>query len=368
MFYFLFFLATLLFVGLIGVYAERKIAAFIQDRIGPNRVGKYGIFQTIADVMKLAQKEDIIPTNARKYLFMFAPILVFTSVLSCFAVFPLSRHFLNVKAPLGVLYIIAILSFDVMGILMAGIGSHNKYSLLGSIRAVSQIIAYSIPNSLALLCVIIFTNSFDFHTIAMQQSIFANERVTLFGIISSVEVNTLGGFFLWNIVKIPILIPVLILYFISALAECNRTPFDVAEAESELVGGYHTEYSGLRWGFFMLAEYGKMFLVSLIIVFLFFGGWTSPFPNVSFLNLGLWTSGIDNTFLELFWGVFWIITKSSVGVFLQIWIRWSFPRLRIDQIFILSWKYLVPLTLLIFLLCILWKVIFINPSYALSTI
>jgi len=241
---FLFFLPLILVNAVLGIYAERKISAFIQDRMGPMETGKFGLLQTTADIVKLIQKEDIVPKASDSFLFKLAPVLIFTAVFAGFAVIPLSGGLGGAGLETGIFYLLAIVSLDVLGILMAGWGSNSKFSLFGALRSVAQIISYEVPLGLSVLCVVVIAKSLDLQQISMKQGIFSETPVYLFGLIKSVDVTQWGGIFCWNIVQSPVLIPVFVIFFIASLAECNRAPFDLPEAESELIGGYHTEYSG----------------------------------------------------------------------------------------------------------------------------
>ncbi|WP_425391874.1 NADH-quinone oxidoreductase subunit NuoH [Ekhidna sp.] len=317
---FAFYLGFLLIFVVFAVYAERKTAAFIQNRLGPMEVGPKGILQTIADLLKMLQKEDIRASAIDVIPFLIAPFIVFAAVFTGYAVLPLNAQLAGSTITSGVFFLLAIVSLDVLGILMAGWASNNKYSLYGAMRSVAQIVSYEVPLGLSVLCVIILTGTLDLQIISRLQ--FGN------GILS------------WNIIYYPILIIPFIIFFISGLAESNRTPFDLPESESELIGGYHTEYSGFRWGMFMLSEYGMMLLLAILGVVLFFGGWNSPLPGM-----------LDGPI----WGTFWLMLKSLLLIFVQIWVRWTFPRLRVDQLMSLSWKYLTPIAILMLFVCALWK-------------
>ncbi len=344
---FFFYLPFLLGFVVVGVYGERKISAFIQNRLGPMEVGPKGILQTIADLLKMLQKEDIVPLKADRILFLLAPLIVFAAVFLGYSVLPLSEQLPGSGVATGVLFLLAIVSLDVLGVLLAGWGSNNKFSLYGAMRSVAQIISYEIPMGLSVLCVVMICQSMDLQEMTLQQGI--GHENFLFGISSlGVDVSAIGGFVTWNIFRAPVLLPVLLIFFISGLAEANRAPFDLPESESEVIAGYHTEYSGFRFGIFMLAEYGMMLLISFLTVFLFFGGWQSPLPNVFGLNLGIATTGP-------IWGVIWLVTKTMVVVFIQMWIRWTVPRLRVDQLMVMSWKYLTPAALILVFLCSMWR-------------
>lgn len=330
---------------LFALYSERKISAFMQDRLGPMEVGKYGSLQAFADILKMLQKEFIIPSAADKILFILAPIVIFVSVYLGFAALPWAPGVIPASLNLGLFYIFAILAIETLGILMAGWGSNNKYALLGSMRSVAQMISYEIPAGIALISVVMISQTLNLQEISIKQGIMATENTFFLGVW---EVKYLGGFLAWNIFQAPHLIIAYIIYFIASLAECNRAPFDIPEAESELVGGFHVEYSGLRFAFIFLAEYSMMFLVGMIGVVLFLGGWNSPFPNMGSLQLATWTTGIG-------WGIFWILVKTLSVVGVQIWIRWTLPRLRVDQLMSFCWKVLTPIAFLCMLLSGIWR-------------
>ncbi len=343
-----FLLPFLLIYLILAIYAERKISAFMQDRLGPMEVGYYGILQTVADLVKLLQKEDLVPEKADKFLFKLAPILIFVAIFAGFSVLPLNENWSGSSISTGVFFLLAIVSLDVIGILLAGWSSNNKYSVLGTMRSAAQIVAYEIPLGLSILCVLMFTQTLDLQKISMQQSAHSNELIYLLGI-KSLAISW-GGIFNWNVMQMPILFFAWIIFFIASLAECNRAPFDLPEAESELVAGYQTEYSGFRWAIIMMGEYAMMLLVSFLGAILFFGSWNTPFPNVGEFKLGDWTTGN-------MWGIFWLISKGLFFVSMQIWVRWTFPRLRIDQLMSLSWKYLTPASLVLIIFCGVWKVL-----------
>lgn len=330
---------------LFAVYSERKISAFIQDRLGPMEVGKYGMLQAFADILKMLQKEFIIPKASDKILFILAPIVIFVSVYLGFAALPWAPGIIPSSLNLGLFYIFAILSIETLGILMAGWGSNNKYALLGSMRSVAQMISYEIPAGVALISAVMISQSLNLQEISIKQGLLSSDVIYFLGIW---EIKSVGGFLAWNIFQAPHLILAYIIYFIASLAECNRAPFDIPEAESELVGGFHVEYSGLRFAFIFLAEYSMMFLVGIIGVVLFLGGWNTPLPNIGSAKLATWTNGIA-------WGIFWILSKTLLVVAVQIWIRWSLPRLRVDQLMSFCWKVLTPLAFFCMLLSGLWR-------------
>lgn len=331
--------------ALFGVYAERKVSAFIQDRIGPVETGPYGSLQTFADILKILQKELITPRAADKILFGLAPVVIFVSVYLGFAAMPWAESLVPAFLNVGVVYVFAIVSIEAVGILMAGWGSNNKYSLLGGLRSVAQVISYEIPAGIALISAVMVAQSLNLQEIAVRQGIKSPEAIKAFGIW---DVTHVGGIFSWHIFQAPHLILAFVIYFIASLAECNRAPFDIPEAESELVAGFHTEYTGLRFAFIFLAEYSMMFLVGMVGVVLFLGGWNSPLPNIGSLYLADWTNGI-------FWGIFWTLLKVLIIVGIQMWMRWTLPRLRIDQLMTLSWKVLTPLAFLCLILSGVWR-------------
>ncbi len=346
-----FILPFLIFFMLLAVYAERKISAFMQDRLGPMEVGYYGVLQTVADIIKLIHKEDIVPEKADRILFKLAPVFIFLAVFTGFAVVPLGPFWPGSSISSGMFFMLAIISLDVIGILIAGWSSNNKYSILGTMRSAAQLISYEIPLGLSVLCVAMICQSLDLQEISTQQGILSSEQNYLFGVRAwGIETGAIGGFLTWNIFRMPFLIPAWLIFFISSMAESNRAPFDLPEAESELVAGFQTEYSGFRWAIIQIGEYGMMLLASILGVILFFGSWNTPLPNLGPVKLADWTTG------EI-WGIVWLIGKSLFFVAVQIWVRWTLPRLRIDQLMSLSWKYLTPAALIIVVICGFWKLL-----------
>lgn len=352
----LFYLPLLVGYSILAIYAERKIAAFIQDRLGPMEVGYYGLAQTIADLLKLLQKEDIVPARADAFLFKLAPVLLFAVVFMGFAVLPVSPEWSGSGLSSGLYLLLAVVSLDVILIVVAGWSSNNKYSLLGTFRAAAQIVSYEVPLALSVMCVVVICGTLDLQAITTMQSGKAGEISYLLGI-PAIETTSFGGFFQWNVVRMPLLLLAWIVFFIASLAESNRAPFDLPEAESEVVAGFHTEYSGFRWAVIMLAEYGMMLLVSILGAVLFFGGWNTPLVDIGWLPMGYWTSGEPGSLVSTLWGIFWLLSKSLFFVTVQMWIRWTYPRLRVDQLMSLSWKYLTPLGLILVVLCALWKLL-----------
>jgi NADH-quinone oxidoreductase subunit H len=310
--------------ALIAVLLERKVSAHLQDRLGPMRVGYHGILQTIADILKLIQKEDIVAESTDKKLFNIAPVMVFAGSYAVFAAIPFSGAFIGSAADVGIFFIIAVSSIVVAGILMAGWASNNKYSLLGAMRSAAQIISYEIPTALVVLSIVMLTGTLSLETMSVQQtSYFWNWN--LFG-------GAADGFV--QLLLLPFTVVAFVIFYISSLAEVNRTPFDIPEAESELVAGYHTEYSGMKFAMFFLAEYANMFAVSAIAVAIFLGGYQSPF--------GYLGNSIGLEWLVPFEQLIWFTIKGVGLVMVQIWLRWTLPRLRVDQLMTVCWKYLIP--------------------------
>ncbi|MFD2967661.1 NADH-quinone oxidoreductase subunit NuoH [Sphingobacterium bambusae] len=331
---------------LFAVYAERKIAGFVQDRLGPMETGKYGLIQTIADILKLLQKEFITPAAADKILFVMAPVVIFAAVFIGFSVIPWAPDFIPADTNTGLFFIMAVVSIDAIGILMAGWGSNNKYSLLGAIRAIAQMVSYEIPVGLSLIAAVMITQTLNLNDIAYLQGIQSPEPIYFMGFW---EVSNIGGFFAWHVFQAPHLLLVYVIFFIASLAECNRAPFDIPEAESELIGGFHTEYGGIKFAFLFLAEYAMMFLVAILGVVIFLGGWNSPLPNIGSLRLADWTTGLG-------WGLCWTLLKSFTVVGIQMWIRWTLPRFRADQLMTLCWKVLIPLAFVCMAISGLWRI------------
>ncbi|MGB8646547.1 MAG: NADH-quinone oxidoreductase subunit NuoH [Anaerolineae bacterium] len=295
-------------------WIERKWVARLQDRIGPNRVGPFGLLQPIADMIKFIIKEDIVPASADKFLHTFAPIAVVIPVVMAFAVVPWGKQMAAVDLNVGILYILAAGSLGTIGIFAAGFGSNNKFALVGAMRAIAQIVSYEIPQVLAISVVVLLAGSLSLTKIVQAQS----------------GGGTGLGWFLWFIPVGPI---AFIVYLIAATAEVNRVPFDLPEAESELVAGYHTEYSGMKFGMFYLAEFLNTFIISLVGASLFLGGWQGPF--------------VDQVPLL---GVLYFSVKVFLLVVLQPWLRGTLPRIRVDQLMNLAWKVLVPITLVLLVL------------------
>ena len=300
--------------GLILVYAERRICAFMQNRLGPNRVGPWGLLQTIADFIKLLMKELVTIKEADKFLFNLAPFIVIIASFMAIAAIPFAKGLHAIDFNIGVFYVMAVSSMGVVGILLAGWSSNNKYSLIGAIRSGAQIVSYELSVGLALLAVVIFSGTLQFSEIVESQRDA------------------------WWIFKghIPAFAAFLI-FLIASTAEINRGPFDLAEAESELTAGFHTEYSGIKFAFFFLAEFMNMFIVAALGVTIFLGGWM-PF------HVGNWEG--FNHIMDFIPPLVWFVLKTFFVIFLIMWFKWTFPRLRIDQLLTLEWKYLMPLCLI----------------------
>jgi len=302
---------------LVVLYTEMKVAAHIQDRVAYMRTGWHGVLQPIADMLKLLQKEDIIPTKADKLLFRMAPFIAFIGTYVVYAVLPFSSIYIGSNINLGAFFLVAAGSFVVIGILMAGWASNNKWSLFGGIRSAAQMISYEIPTALAIVIVVMITGSLNLQDVTKFQDGGIGNWIIF------------GGPLPWaqKLMLMPFTLITFLILFVASIAEVNRTPFDLPEAESELVQGYNTEYSGMRFAMFYLSEYANLFTVSAVVVSLFLGGWSSPFN--SFMSGPLW-------------GIFWFVTKAYTFVLIQIWLRWTLPRLRVDQLMFVSWKVLTP--------------------------
>ena len=306
--------------GLYLVLLERKVAAWFQLRLGPNRVGPGGMFQTMADALKLVSKELTITDKADNFLFNLAPYFVIVSSLIAISVFPFSRQFQAFDINIGVFFLLAVSSVGVIGILLGGWASNNKFALIGAMRSGLQTISYELSVGLSILTMVLLTGSLQLSEI--------------------IEVQRTGG---WLIVQghVPALIAFMI-FMIAGTAETNRAPFDLVEAESELGAGFHTEYSGMKFAYFFLAEFINMFIIASIAVVLFFGGWLSPF-------------GITDH-IEWFPESIWFLIKVLVIIFVMMWFRWTFPRLRVDQLLTLEWKYLLPINLvnIVIMAIVIW--------------
>ncbi len=330
-------LAMLLpFAGLFGfitiygfgvIYSELKVSSFIQDKIGPMgqgpglHAGKWGLLQPVADGLKLFFKEDIIPASADKPLFILAPFLIFIGAFISIIAVPFGEKIIVADMNIGIFYVLGIGSLAVIAVILAGWSSNNKWALYGGMRSAAQIISYEIPAGISLVVVIMLTSSLSMQEIISYQA---------------------GGLFNWVIFDNPFMPIAFVIYFISALAETNRTPFDLPESESELVAGFVTEYSGARYALFFLSEYANMFVVSAVAATAFLGGWQSPFSD--FLNTPIWS-------------MFWMISKTFFLIFVMIWIRWTVPRLRVDQLMHVCWKVFIPIGLFNIFGVAIWTVL-----------
>ncbi|MDR1809958.1 MAG: NADH-quinone oxidoreductase subunit NuoH [Prevotella sp.] len=313
-------LAAYAVLALILIYVERKITAFFQARLGPNRVGKYGIIQSVADMLKILIKEIIFVDRVDKTLFYLAPFFMIVASMLTFGAIPFGQGLHAVDFNIGVFYVIAVSSLGIIGVLLAGWSSNNKYSMIGAMRSGAQFISYELSAGFALMTAVVLSGSLQLSTIVESQTYY------------------------WNIFNGHIVsLIAFVIYLISGHAETNRGPFDLPEAESELTAGYHTEYSGLQFGFFYLAEYLNMFIIAAVATTVFLGGW-----------LPIQFEGCDgfNQAMNYIPSYVWFFGKTGFLIFLSLWVRWTFPRLRIDQLLTLEWKYLLPINMVNILLMV----------------
>jgi NADH-quinone oxidoreductase subunit H len=310
-------------------YAERKIIGYIQVRIGPNRVGPLGLLQPIADGLKLALKEVIFPSKSNLYLFLVAPVLAIGPALAAWAVMPFDATLTLANIDAGLLYILAITSMGVYGIVIAGWASNSRYAFLGALRSAAQVVSYEIAMGFALVGVLVAAGSLNLGEIVLAQQ---------------------GGILSWFWLP---LFPLFVIYFISGVAETNRAPFDVSEGESEIVAGFHVEYSGMAFAVFFLAEYADMILISMLAAVMFCGGWLSPFQGIPGLeSLFSWVPGLV-----------WLLAKTAFFLFFYLWFRATFPRYRYDQIMRLGWKVFIPVTLVWLMVVATAQVLDIGPWF-----
>ena len=295
-------------------YAERKVIGYMQIRLGPNRVGPKGWLQPIADVVKLMFKEVIIPDKSSRFVFLFAPILVLAPAFVAWSVIPFSEGMVLADINAGLLFVLAITSLDVFGVILAGWASNSKYAMLSAMRVGAQVVSYEIAMGFALVGVLMAANSMNLSDIVHAQA------------------GGITNWFIWP------LFGLFIVYFISGLAETNRAPFDVAEGESEIVAGFHVEYAGMAFALFFLAEYASMILISALTSLLFLGGWLSPFEGTFLVNIPALGALFDS-------GIHWFLIKTMIFLFFYLWFRATFPRYRYDQIMRLGWKILIPVTI-----------------------
>ncbi|MCH6581667.1 MAG: NADH-quinone oxidoreductase subunit NuoH [Proteobacteria bacterium] len=298
-------------------FAERKLIGYMQVRIGPNRVGPRGWLQPIADGLKLLLKEIIIPTNANKFLFVIAPVLVMAPALVAWAVIPFTDTLVLANIDASLLFILAITSMGVYGVIVAGWASNSKYAFLGSLRSAAQIVAYEIAMGFALVGVLMAAESLNLREIVLRQQ---------------------GGLHQWYVWP---LFPLFLVYLICGVAETNRAPFDVAEGESEIVAGFHVEYSGMTFAVFFLAEYANMILIATLVAIMFFGGWLSPIDGL--VNQAVFAVPVVGALADS--GIHWLFLKIGFVLFCFVWFRATFPRYRYDQIMRLGWKVFIPVTL-----------------------
>lgn len=326
--------AALLF-GFIGVstffaiWAERKVSGRIQDRLGPTRVGPFGLLQSLADGIKLISKEDFAPAGADRFLFRFAPYLAFCASFCGFLALPFGAGLVAYEMDVAAFFMLAVLSSEVFGIILAGWASASKWSLFGGLREAAQVVSYEVPRAMCVVVPVCVAGTLRLGEFANQQD---------------------GGFWNWMVFHDPFTFVAFFIFFITATASCKRAPFDLAEAESELVAGFLVEYSGIRWSYFFLAEYGSMFAVSGLATFLFLGGWHTGLPFGELTgSLGFWLGNIVN--LTVF------IAKCWMLVLVMIWLRWSVPRLRIDQVMMTCLRYLLPISCVLLIGVCLWQLL-----------
>ncbi|MCL6503147.1 MAG: NADH-quinone oxidoreductase subunit NuoH [Pirellulales bacterium] len=329
-----FLLLNVVAVGaLVFIWAERKVSGRIQDRLGPTRVGgKFGWLQSLADGIKLISKEDTMPAGADRLLFRAAPYISLCASLCAYLALPFSDGWVALPVDVGVFFILAVMGLEVFGVILGGYASASKWSLFGAMREAAQVVSYEVPMGLCVVVPVLIAGQLDLVKIGqMQGGLFTN----------------------WLILHDPLIFCTFWVYFTCATASVNRAPFDLAEAESELVAGFHTEYSGLRWSIFFMAEYGSMFAVSGLAAILFFGGWNGPLPVTHWLGLTA-ENGALAGYLGNFLGMLNFIGKATLGVVFMMWVRWTLPRLRIDQVMKTCLKYCTPLAAVFFLGAVAW--------------
>ncbi|HMO84007.1 MAG TPA: NADH-quinone oxidoreductase subunit H [Lacipirellulaceae bacterium] len=330
--------------ALVFIWMERKISGRIQDRLGPTRVGgKFGWLQPLADGLKLLPKEDLMPDGADGFLFRIAPYVSFGAAIAAYIAIPFAGGddpWIAQRLNTGVFFVIAVLGIEVFGVILAGYSSASKWSLFGAMREAAQVVSYEVPLGMCAVVPVLLAGSMDLVVIGDHQA---------------------GWFTNWYVFNDPATFIIFWVYFTCATASVNRAPFDLAEAESELVAGFHTEYSGLRWSFFFMAEYGSMLTVSLLASILFLGGWHGPVPLTSLLGLqpGGWLSsavgdGLAHFACQLL-GLVNVLAKGFVGVAVMMWVRWTLPRLRIDQVMTTCLKYCTPIAAMMFLGAAIWQ-------------
>lgn len=346
------FLAAVIHTALVGlffglpafafIWAERKVAGRIQDRLGPTRVGgRFGWLQSLADGVKLIQKEDLAPDAADKMLFRVSPYIVVVAAFSAFIFVPFSDGWTAVSMDIGLFVALAVLSLEVLGIVLAGYSSASKWSLFGGMREAAQMVSYEVPLGITAVIPVVIAGTMNLNEIVAMQS---------------------GGFWNWFVLHDPFTFLAFFAFFTVTLASNKRAPFDLAEAESELVGGFHTEYSGMRWSFFFLAEYAAMFFVSMLGILLFLGGWWTGIPFIDNALVSVPEGSAAFSYLTRILGMLILLTKAGLLVFVQIWIRWTLPRLRIDQVMTTCLKYLVPISCFLFLGVVAWPLVLVSMT------
>ena len=317
----------------IFIWLERKVSGRIQDRLGPTRTGPLGLLQSLADGIKLVTKEDTAPNAADRFLFRVAPYLAFCAAFAGFIALPFGYQVIGYDLSVGAFFMLAVLSSEVFGVMLAGYASGSKWSLFGGVREAAQVVSYEVPRSLCVVVPVCVAGTLSLSQIGNQQ---------------------VGWFWNWNVFHDPFTFVALFIFYITATASCKRAPFDLAEAESELVAGFHTEYSGMRWSFFFLAEYASMFAVSGLAALLFCGGWHTGFlPFEPAERFGFWLGNLLN--VAVFAG------KGFLGVLVMMWMRWSLPRLRIDQVMMTCLKYFLPISCFLLVGVCAWQ-LFVPPT------
>jgi len=336
-----FILINIVAVGaLVFIWLERKVSGRIQDRLGPTRVGgKFGWLQTLADGLKLVTKEDLCPKGADQFLFLAAPYVSFCASFAAYMALPFADGWVGIRLNVAVFFIIAVIGLGVFGVILAGYASASKWSLFGAMREAAQVVSYEVPLGMCVVVPVLLAGSMDLVTIAQMQTAGATQ---------------MGWFTHWYVFNDPFTFITFWVYFTCATASVNRAPFDLAEAESELVAGFHTEYSGLRWSIFFMAEYGSMFAVSGLAALLFFGGWNGPLPITHWLGLADASNPVLHYAGNLL-GALNFVFKCVVGVTFMMWVRWTLPRLRIDQVMTTCLKYCTPLAAAMFAGAVVWR-------------
>ncbi len=335
-------------VGGLCTYFERKVSADFQERVGPNRVGPLGLGQFFADGIKMFLKEDTAPKNADMFIYNIAPSLVTAGSLGAFALVPFAKYVIGADLDIGIFYVLALGSLVSLGILLGAWASDNKWSLIGGMRGAAQIVSFEIPLGIAVLSVVTVSG-----TMSMN------------GLVDAQAWPTSGEGHFWNVFHNPFLFINFIIYFIAALAECNRTPFDLPEAESELVSGFNTEFSGMRFGLYALAEFADVIMFACVATAIFLGGWHLPFVNLNNLEMAIKVGSANlGPLVQTLLMISVFLAKAAVLVFVVMWIRWTLPRLRVDQLMSLCWKYLIPISFFNLLGAALWIWIFKGQSAA----